>query len=534
MPAITLRNRTMLLATVAFSCLAPFAGAKAQTGTQTPAASSVLDEVLVTATRQADTVNRVSLAITAATQKTMDQKGVRTLADLQTQLPSVQINQIAPGIANVAIRGIANNGGGSATTPKANEATQVRRGPRYPEYARVEGWASETRPPEKKDGKPSFAQQTRAPFHATAPFEVTTLTSELYAAWGLAVLPSGDLLVTERLPGAMRILSKDGRLSPPVKGVAALAPNKQIGLLDVVLDPDFQRNRRIFFSYIEWADRNADNTNIARARLDLATGSLSEVKAIFRAAPKLPAKGDLSAGTKTGGRLAFGRDGFLYAVIGDRDSAGGHPWPVAQSLDNHMGKTIRITIEGRPAPGNPYIGVAGALPEIWALGQRSQEGLAFDAAGQLWETEHGPRGGDELNLIRKGKNYGWPLVSHGIDYSGVPIGEGQTDGPGLEPPVYYWDPSLAISGLAFYQGSMFPEWKGSVFVGAMRGYALMRLKLAGGKVVEEEPLLTGLRERIRDVRVGRDGTVYVLTDSGTGTINDTSPQTGKVFKLTRK
>jgi len=206
---------------------------------------------------------------------------------------------------------------------------------------------------------------------------------------------------------------------------------------------------------------------------------------------------------------------------------------VAQKLDNDLGKVIHITPEGKPAPGNPFVHTPGALPEIWAYGQRSQEGLAFEpATGKLWETEHGPRGGDELNLIEPGKNYGWPVITHGIDYGGQPVGSGLTAQEGMQQPVYYWDPVIAPSGLAFYRGNLFPQWKDSVFVGGLGGNLVDRLTMSGGKVVAEEALLTDLHSRIRDVRVGPDGAVYVLTDSGTATLNDNTPPTSRLLKLT--
>ena len=413
----------------------------------------------------------------------------------------------------------------------ANETT-VKRGPRLPVYSTVEGQSVETRPPEKADDAPLFPEQTRAPYHASVPYQVTTLADGLHAPWGMAFLPGGKILLSERLPGAMRIVDSRGGVSGPLKGLSVLTSGPQIGLLDVAVDPQFARNHRIFFTWFEWADGNDNNTFVASARLDIAKGALSDVKTIFRAAPNLPAKGDLSAGTKSGGRIAIGHDGYLYVTIGDRDGAGAHPWDVAQKLDNHMGKIIRITPEGAPAPGNPFASTPGALPEIWAYGQRSQEGLAFDATGQLWETENGPRGGDELNRIEKGANYGWPVITHGLDYSGKPVGDGITAKEGMEQPVYYWDPVIAPSGLAFYNGSLFPAWKGSVLVGGLRGMLLDRLTMKDGKVIAEEPLLTDLHARIRDVRVGPDGAVYVLTDTAGMVITENAPGTSQLLKLT--
>ena len=205
---------------------------------------------------------------------------------------------------------------------------------------------------------------------------------------------------------------------------------------------------------------------------------------------------------------------------------------MAQTLDTHLGKIVRITKDGKPAPGNPFAGQEGAYPEIWAIGQRSQEGLAWDNDGNLWETEHGPRGGDELNLIKKGANYGWPVVTHGIDYPGPPMGDADVAKPGMEQPVYYWAPSMGTSQLAFYKGNLFPEWKNSLFVVTLRGNSMERLAMAGGKVVNEEPLLTEVKMRIRDVRIGPDGAVYALTDSGGGSVTDDTPPKSKLLKLT--
>src|ERR1700678_2531450 len=414
----------------------------------------------------------------------------------------------------------------SAVQTEAPQPTprKSRFAPSYPVYATVEGHPINPSPPEKSDDKPLFPEQTRAPYHKTAPYKVTTLTAALHAPWALAFLPDGDILITEKLPGAMRILDKQGVLSEPLPGLVGLSTDKETGLLDVALDPHFETNHRIFFTFFGYSDKVVASTDVARARLD--GSSLSDVKVIFRSTPALPNGADLSAGTKTGGRIAIAPDGNLFVVIGDRDSAGATPWDVAQKLDTDLGKVIHITPEGKPAPGNPFLKTPGALPEIWSIGHRSEEGLAFDpATGRLWEDEHGPRGGDELNLIEKGKNYGWPVITHGIDYSGVPVGAGITAKDGMEQPVYYWDPIIAPSGLAFYRGRLFPEWKNSVFVGGLRGSLLDRLTLRGDKVVAEEALLTDLHARIRDVRVGPDGAVYVLADMGFQGVRDNTPPT---------
>jgi aldose sugar dehydrogenase len=396
----------------------------------------------------------------------------------------------------------------------------------------VEGQPIETRPTEKKDNVPSFPQQTRAPYHATAPFHVTTLVDNLHAPWSLAFLPSGSMLLTERLPGTIRILDASGTLSEPLAGVAAAATPgaTDIGLLDVVLDPGFSTNHRIFFSFYDYVDGTNSNTNVARARLDEAKRAVTDVTVIFRAQPTMPSK---RLGGKTGGRIAIERDGTLFMTTGDRSDS--PPWDVAQHMDTHLGKILHITPDGKPAPDNPFLGVPGVLPEIWASGVRSPEGLAFDPRShRLWEIDHGPRGGDELNIIERGKNYGWPVIVHGIDYPGTAIGAGITHKAGMEEPVYYWDPVIAPSGLAFYTGDRFPQWKNSAFVGGLGGMMLDRLTIENDRVVAEEPLLTDLHARIRDVRIGPDEAVYVLTDSGTATVSPRTPPTSRLLKLTPK
>jgi len=424
--------------------------------------------------------------------------------------------------------------GQTPSAPVAPTGTvAVPRSPAMPVMPRmIEGQPIDVRPTEKKDNAPAFPEQTRAPYHATASFQVTTLIDNLHAPWSLAFLPDRKILVTERLPGTMRILDTNGVLSEPLAGVSVVSSPgaKDIGLLDVAVDPGFANNHRIFFTFFDFIDGTDSNTNVARARLDETKGALTEVTVIFRAQPAMPSK---RLGGKTGGRIAIARDGSLFLPIGDRSDS--PPWDVAQRMDTHLGKIVHITADGAPAPDNPFIGKPGVLPEIWAVGTRSQEGLAFDpATGALWENEHGPRGGDELNIIEKGKNYGWPVIVHGIDYPGTAIGAGITHKEGMEEPVYYWDPVIAPSGLAFYTGSLFPQWKNSVFVGGLRGMLLDRLTIVNNKVVAEEPLLTDLRARIRDVRVGPDGAVYVLTDSGTASMSPNTPPTSRLLKLTPK
>ena len=377
----------------------------------------------------------------------------------------------------------------------------------FPAPIMENGKPIESRAPEKADDKPSFAGQTRAPYQATAPFKVTVLTDKLLYPWSLDFLPDGKILLTEK-PGTMRIFDEKARqLSEPLAGVPAVSAIGQAGLLDVALDPKFETNQRIFFTYSELVGGSDTHIVVARARLDEAGLALKDVSVIFGSKPAMPR----TPSSNQGGRIAIARDGNLFVTIGDRSNS--PPWDVAQKLDNDLGKMIRITPDGAPAPGNPFIGKAGALPEIWSYGHRSEEGLAINpVTGELWETEHGPRGGDELNTPEAGKNYGWPVIVHGIDYPGATIGEGITEKAGMEQPLYYWDPVIAPSGLAFYTGNLFPQWKGSIFVGALRGQMLDRLAMSGKKVVAEEPLLVDLHSRIRDVRMGPDGAVYVLTD----------------------
>ena len=401
---------------------------------------------------------------------------------------------------------------------------------RLPWLATEEGKPIDTRPTEKKDNAPTFPEQTRAPFHATAPFKVTTLIDNLEVSWSLAFLPSGNIIFTERLPGRLHILDKNGHVSAPLTGVStvALPDAKDIGLLDIALDPNFASNQRVFFSFFSYIDGTNTNTCIARARLDEKALAITDATVIFRGLPVMPSK---RLGAKTGGRIVFDKGGNLLMTLGDRSDS--PPWDVAQKLDNHLGKIIRIAPDGSVPPDNPFVGKAGVLPEIWAYGMLSPEGLAYDPrTGKLWQNDHGPRGGDELNIVEKGKNYGWPLVAHGIDYPGPPIGVMHMDG--MVDPIYYWDPVIAPSGLAFYTGNLFPQWKNSLFVGGLRGALLDRLEIKNDKVVAEEPLLTELGTRIRDVRIGPDGAVYVFTDSGTPSMSPKTPPTSKLLKLTPK
>ena len=341
---------------------------------------------------------------------------------------------------------------------------------------------------------------------------VETIAGGLVHPWGLAFLPDGRMLVTER-PGRMRIVTRDGKLSPALEGVPKVFASGQGGLLDVVLDRDFARNRTIYFCYAEPADGGA-RTALARARLnEKETPRLDEVKVIFQQ------EGPLSRGNHFGCRIAQAPDGNLFLTQGDhftyRDDA--------QNLANHIGKIVRIKPDGSVPDDNPFVARRGAKPEIWSYGHRNSQGAAINpASGKLWMHEHGPRGGDEINIPQAGKNYGWPVIGYGIDYNGAKIHEG-THKPGMEQPIKQWTPVIAASGMAFYRGTLFPAWKGNLFIGGLTTQILVRLELDGEKVVKEERLLREVGERIRDVREGPDGALYLLTDSTAGRVLRVSP-----------
>jgi glucose/arabinose dehydrogenase len=341
---------------------------------------------------------------------------------------------------------------------------------------------------------------------STGPIAVETVARGLVHPWSLAFLPDGRMLLTER-PGRMRIVMRDGTLSLPLAGVPRVVAYSQAGLLDVALDRGFAQNRTIYFCF------NADAGGaiaVARAELDSDDPPrLNQVAIIFRQqGPPSPSALNVAC------RIAQAPDDNLFVSLGDHFG----PRDDAQNLANHIGKIVRIKPDGSVPPGNPFIGRPGVRPEIWSYGHRNAEGLAFNPAdGKLWEQEHGPQGGDEINIIEKGKNYGWPVIGFGIDYNGARIHE-STHKAGMEQPVWHWTPSIAPSGMAFYTGDLFPRWKGSLINGALKFELLSRLKLDGDRVVQEERLLQGLHERIRDVRQGPDGALYLLTDNDAGRI----------------
>lgn len=347
-------------------------------------------------------------------------------------------------------------------------------------------------------------------------FRVATVTEGLANPWGMAFLPGGDILVTER-PGRLRII-RDGRLSPtPVAGIPEVRAQGQGGLMDVALHPDFESNRLVYLSY---SKPGAEGATTAVIRGKLEGDRLVDVQEIFEA------RAWSTRGAHFGSRLVFDGRGHLFVSIGDRgDRTDLGEQQNAQDLGTHAGKILRLTEDGGVPPDNPFVGRAGALPEIWAYGIRSPQGMALHPeTGELWETEHGPRGGDEINLIRPGRNYGWPVVTYGINYNGTSITD-LTEKEGMEQPLHHWVPSIATSGLAIYEGDAFPRWRGDVFVGGLAGQHLARVSFDGTRRTGSEKLLEGIG-RIRDVRVGPQGYLYLLIDSGSAPLLRLEPVEG--------
>lgn len=337
------------------------------------------------------------------------------------------------------------------------------------------------------------------------PGKVTSFATGLAHPWGLAFLPDGRALVTER-PGRLRIVGRDGKLSAPLAGVPDVLAQGQGGLLDVALDPKFAQNGVVYLSYAEPGEGGA-GTAVARGKL---TGAgLTGVRVIYRQQPKVAGSGHF------GSRLVFRRDGTLFVTQGERMRYSDQ----AQDLSSGLGKIVRINTDGSIPRDNPFVGRQDARPEIWSYGHRNvQAATLHPATGALWTVEHGARGGDELNHPEAGKNYGWPVISYGVEYSGRPIGQGLRAKAGMEQPVYYWDPVIAPSGMVVYTGNAYPGWKNSIFVGSMQPGALVRLEMRNGRVTNEERYLGELNERIRDVEQGPDGLLYLLTDEPRGRI----------------
>jgi glucose/arabinose dehydrogenase len=353
---------------------------------------------------------------------------------------------------------------------------------------------------------PAHAQTVQSDKHA---FRVVTLVRGLQNPWSMAFLPDGRMLVTER-EGRLRIVSKDFKLDPkPVEGLPEIVATGQGGLFDVAIHPQYAQNGWIYWAY-NAPGPGGWGTTLARGKLisDANNYRMTEVQLLFSMEPKT------RSGQHFGGRIVFDGKGIVYLTLGDRGDK-----PRAQKLDDHAGSVIRLHDDGRVPADNPFVNRAGAKPEKFTLGNRNMQGAALHPqTGELWTHEHGPQGGDEINVMRAGRNYGWPVISYGVNYGiGTKIGEGNAK-PGMEQPLHYWVPSIAPSGMAFYTGDKFPNWKGNLLVGALRDEMLVRLELNGEKIVREERLLKGQIGRIRDVRVGSDGFVYLLTDERDGVV----------------
>jgi glucose/arabinose dehydrogenase len=400
----------------------------------------------------------------------------------------------------------------AACAPRPDTADTAPGAPAAAQPATAGGAAQPCTPLETRDAngagqRPASPGQTRACGVRSDPaYDVQVVARGLAKPWAVEPLPDGSLLVTEK-GGSMRMVSATGQIGQPIAGVPAVDARGQGGLLDVALSPSFATDRTVFWSFTEPRE-GGNGTSVGRGVLSADGRRLDQVRVILHTRPTY------NNNMHYGSRLAFGPDGNLYVTMGERSAT--ETRPQAQALDSHLGKILRIAPDGSVPRDNPYVGQAGALPEIWSIGHRNIQAAAFDPEGNLWEIEHGTRGGDELNRVEKGKNYGWPIAAYGVEYRGGAItsalGEAQTQRPGTEQPVYYWDPVIAPSGAQVYTGSAFPAWRGSVFIGGLASQRLVRLVVQNGRVTGEEHLLTDRNKRIRDVRQGPDGALYLVTD----------------------
>jgi aldose sugar dehydrogenase len=363
----------------------------------------------------------------------------------------------------------------------------------------------ETKSP-NTDYKPAFQGQTRAPgIKTTTPFESRVLTSSLKNPWGIGVLPDGRLLITEK-GGTMRIVTTAGQVGESISGIPAVNSAGQGGLLGITVDPDFGSNRMVYWVFSQKTP-DGNLTAVAKGKLSADEKRMENVSVIYQAPPAY--NGTLHYG----GRILVDKEGNLIVSTGERSDL--ETRPLAQDLKSGLGKIVRITKDGQPASGNPFEGRSDARPEIYSYGHRNVQGLAFHPeTGELWENEFGPKGGDELNLVKPGKNYGWPTVTYGLEYSGSKVGEAITQRDGLEQPVYYWDPVLSPSGMTFYSGNAIPEWKNNLFIGGLNSNHIARLVIKDNRVVGEERLLAGEGERFRAVMQGTDEALYAVTDGG--------------------
>lgn len=361
----------------------------------------------------------------------------------------------------------------------------------------------------------ALAVSTDAPDAPKTKVAVTTVTDKLSHPWGLQVLPDGRYLVSER-NGTLRVVSAQGAVTAPIDGMPNVVNKGQGGLLDVLLAPDYEKTGTIFFSYAEPRGNFRNGTTVVRAKLTLEgqSGRVEDGEIIFRQEPAA------TSFRHFGSRLAFDNTGALLITTGER----GDLSELSQDLGTHLGKVIRIMPDGSVPPDNPFVKDDDKRPEVWSYGHRNMQGAAYDSAtGTLWVTEHGPRGGDELNRVEKGKNYGWPVITYGREYSGGKVGAGITAKKGMEQPVYYWKPSIGTSGLALYKGDLFKDWQGNLLAGGLAEPRLERLVLKDGAVAAKEVLLSDLGERVRDVRVAPDGSVLVLTDGDPGKLLRLTP-----------
>ena len=354
--------------------------------------------------------------------------------------------------------------------------------------------------------KPAFEGQTRiAGVKTETPYEATIISRDLSAPWAVTSIPDGRLAITEKA-GTMRIATTDGTLSAKITGFPAVDDRRQGGLLDVAPAPDFETSRLLYFTFAERTSQGS-LTAVGKGKLSADEKKIENFQVIYRAVPYF------DNSMHFGSRIVFDKNGNIFVSTGERSDLTTRP--KAQLLDNGYGKVVYITTEGKPVAGNPFINTPGALPEIYTYGHRNAQGLDIHpVTGDLWLNEMGPRGGDELNLIKPGKNYGWPTITYGIEYSGQAISNGATQKDGLEQPVYYWDPVLSPSGMAFYTSNAVPEWENNLFIGGMSSKHIARIVLKDNKVIGEERLLTNENQRFRDVGMGKDGALYAVTDEG--------------------
>ena len=355
--------------------------------------------------------------------------------------------------------------------------------------------------------RPAFPGQTRVGGVTTAAssYRTTIITSSLTSPWGITSLPDGRLLVTEKA-GRLRIVTPTGAVSEPITGIPPVAAAGQGGLLGLCLDPDFATNRLVYWSFSE-ARPDGNLTAIAKGRLADNNQTLEGATVIYRALPAY------AGSLHYGGRVVFDRTGNLLVSTGERSDLATRPQ--AQVATSALGKIVRITKDGQPAPGNPVVGPAGGRPELYSIGHRNPQGLAIHpATGEVWQSEHGPRGGDELNRLQAGANYGWPIITYGLEYSGQPVGNGIQQREGLEQPVYYWDPVVSPSGMAFYSSDRIAGWRNNLFIGSLSGAHIVRLIIENNRVVGEERLLANEGQRFRDITQGTDGALYAITDQG--------------------